>query len=672
MNRHFGGNIMMKRPFLVIGAGFFFAVWLGFVSPGGSALAMSGAAAVTALLCLAARRMINGERLRNWLYTAAAGLLACAIGFGSYAVHAARNITPLLALEGRTAAMDVFVSEVDRGSATSYTVKAAFPEYPGLPRGVSVILRRAGNYEGLAGDRLTLTATLQAAPDTLWYRSRGIRLIANNAKDVRLLAGDAFWFDRQMISLREYLTRNIYAKLPPETAGLVSAMTFGLGGVIPEEMYAATSRAGTTHMLSVSGLHVSVFAGCAAVLLSRLGAKKKTGAFINIGLCFLFCAAAGFGAATTRAFIMTSITLVGRAFSRRSDALNSLGTALLFCGVFRPEWTLGWGLWISAGATAGIILFADQITSAVYEKLRTGRKALDRAAKYAAVAIGVSLAANALTFPVLLLMSGWVSLVSPLANMLVAPFVPITIFGGMLCAAIPGVSAPVMLAAWITEYSARIIVAVSRVFSELPFAVLAADENWIVIWVLAVSCLIAAVIVRGKAFARHAALLAVIGFSAGGLLHGLFYGDTIEHVALQDRNASVVLRGGDAVVLGTPDRYEITNLVRYIGFRGVKRIRAIIAPDCGDNVGGSFKRLAEEFGVDCILAPDDAFIMEALREASPESQVLPYPNAELNALGVTFAIDGEGKIILPGRTSPLLTPLGTQLFGEARARITRV
>jgi ComEC/Rec2-related protein len=661
----------MKRPFLVIGAGFFFAVWLGFVSPEGSALAMSGAAVVTALLCLLSRRVVSGERLRQGAYTAAALLLAAAIGLGSYAVHAARSITPLKALEGQTAAMDVFVSEVDRGSSTSYTVKAMFPGYPGLPRGANIILRRAGDYEGLAGDRLMLTATLQAAPDTLWYRSRGIRIIANNAKDVRLLTGEAFWFDRRMISLREYLTRNIYAKLPPETAGLVSAMTFGLGGEIPQEVYSATSKAGTAHMLSVSGLHVSVFAGCAAALLTRLGAKKKTGAFINIGLCFLFCAAAGFGAATTRAFVMTSITLVGRAFSRRSDALNSLGAALLFCGIFRPEWTLGWGLWISAGATAGIILFADKLTSVVYEKLQTGKKLLDRAAKYAAVAIGVSLAANALTFPVLLLMSGWVSLVSPLCNVLVAPFIPVAIFGGMFCAVIPGASAPAMAAAWITEQSARIIVAVSRVFSELSFAVLAVDENWLAVWVLAVTALSAGVIVRGKAFARYAVLLAVIGFSAGGLLHGLVYGDTAEYIALQDRNASVILRGGEAVVLGAPDRYEITNLARYLGFRGVKRIRAVIAPDCGDNAGGSFKRLAEEFGVDCIIAPDDEFIMAALQEAAPESRVLPYPYAELNALGMAFTVDASGGITLPGRMTPLFTPLGTQLFGETRARLRR-
>jgi competence protein ComEC len=264
----------MKRPFLVIGTGFFFAVWLGFVSPGGAALVMSGAAVVTALLLLAARGLLAGERLRKAAYTAAAWLIAAAIGLGSYAVHAARNITPLKALEGQTVAMDVFVSEVDRGSATSYKVKAAFPEYPGLPRTANVILRRAGEYEGLAGDRLMLTATLQAAPDTLWYRSRGLRLLANTAKDVRLLTGEAFRLDRRIISLREYLSRNIYAKLPPELAGLVSAMTFGLGGEIPQEVYSATSKAGTAHMLSVSGLHVSVFAGCVAAFFSRLGVKK--------------------------------------------------------------------------------------------------------------------------------------------------------------------------------------------------------------------------------------------------------------------------------------------------------------------------------------------------------------------------------------------------------------
>jgi hypothetical protein len=181
--------------------------------------------------------------------------------------------------------------------------------------------------------------------------------------------------------------------------------------------------------------------------------------------------------------------------------------------------------------------------------------------------------------------------------------------------------------------------------------------------------LIAAAVFRGKAFARHAAMLAVIGFSAGGLLHGLAYGDSVEYVTFRDRDSAVVLRGGEAVVLGAPDRYEITNLARYLGFRGVKRIRAVIAPDSGGNAGG-INRLSEEFGVDCILAPDDEYVMAALREAAPESQTLPHPYAELNALGMTFAMDASGQISLPGRMAPLFTPLGTQLFGEARSRLT--
>jgi hypothetical protein len=123
-------------------------------------------------------------------------------------------------------------------------------------------------------------------------------------------------------------------------------------------------------------------------------------------------------------------------------------------------------------------------------------------------------------------------------------------------------------------------------------------------------------------------------------------------------------------VLGAPDRYEITNLARYLGFRGVKRIRAVIAPDCGENAGGGISRLDGEFGVDCLLVPDDDFVMAALREAAPESQALPCQYAQLDALGTTFAVDEGGTVLLPGRLKPMLTTLGTQLFGEYRARLT--
>ncbi len=676
-------------------------MWLGFMSPDGAAFPLAAAAAVTALLCFAARFRLT--RASVALYIAAAWFLAASLGFAAYTLHFINNILPLRQLAGQDVIVEGFVTAVDRGGSARYTLNATFPEYPALKRGVSVVLRGAGEYEGKAGDVISFTTELAEAPSTLWYRSRGIILTAYGAKDIAFPSSGGYRFDRAAVSLREYLSRNIYAKLPERTAGLVSAMSLGLDGEIPAEIYTATSKAGVAHLLAVSGLHISIMAGFVASVLGRLRVGEKLSAVITMLLCFLFCVSAGFSASVSRALIMTCLTLAGRLISRRSDSLNSLGLALLSLSALRPEWVLGWGMWLSFGATAGIILYADKLTKAALGRLQTGRKALDSAAKYVSAGIGVSVAAHAFTLPVMFLMSGWVSLVTPLTNVLVAPFVPAAILGGIICAAFPGMGlAPV---AAVTDFCAAMIIEISKIFSGLPFAIFAIDEGWLLLWFLAVAALIAAAIRRGRGFVKYAAMLAAISFSAGSLIHVAAFREATELVSLQDRGAAVLLRGSEAVVLGTPDNYEASNLIRYLDFRGVETVRAVIATDCGDNVGAGVPRLAGEFDLNCILAPDDEYIIGALGLASPESKVYGAAGARLEALGSSvisaspdsgdiyvqsggsriikrnakaeegherpesdgiIEIYDDGVILLPRGLLAELTPLGTQLFGERR------
>lgn len=663
---------------------------------------LSAAAALTAVLCFLLRSKWR------WMHAACIIFLSAAAAFAGFWLYWDRNVTPVLELSGKTVVIEGLITETDRGpSATSYTVKATFADYPALPKSVPVIIRSIGEIEYKQGDAVRLRARVSAAPDSLWYRSRGILLTGQNARDIQSSAIKEHRVERMILRFRDMLARNIYARLSGQNADIVAAMTLGMKNNIAPEIYAAVGRSGTAHLLSISGLHLSILAAFALALLKKLRCPKALSALTTILVCFLFAAAVGFGASVFRSFVMTAIALSGRMFSRRGDSLTSLGLALLICSIARPNWAVSWGLWLSAGSTLGIILFGGKLARIFHDRLATGGGLSDRILKGVANAGAVSVAAYAFTLPVLLLMSGWISIISPFANILVAPFIPFVILGGIACALIPGEVVPVKIIAWLTDFSTSIVVRISEILARLPFATIAIDESYLLIWLFAL-CVFTVILIiyRGdKKLVSYALVLSLISFSAGDLSLNGGNKNKLELVTFASHNAAVLLRGNEAVILGTPDLYEISNLLKYLNFRGVRGIPAVIAADCGDRVGSGLLRLSNAYPVDCVIAPNDAFIASMLEEALPQSLVYSGGYAEITVLGGAIISTGlqddsiyinagknqivkmreqygimefkepesadiriynDGVMLLPQNVPPAFEPVGAHLFGESR------
>jgi competence protein ComEC len=238
---------------------------------------------------------------------------------------------------------------------------------------------------------------------------------------------------------RESVRRRIETALPGAAyAGVIVALAIGEQRAIPEDQWRVFNRTGITHLISISGLHVTVFAtitaafvyGAArrsAALTSRVPARKLA-ALAGVGAAALYVLLAGAQVPAQRTLLMLAVAAVGLWLARPGTASLVWLWALFAVLAWDPWAGLAPGFWLSFGAV-GLLLYAGtgRLASVPASRAaRLGRSVASACRTQALVTVGL--------VPLTLALFQQVSLVSPLANALAIPVVslavvPLTLLG---------------------------------------------------------------------------------------------------------------------------------------------------------------------------------------------------------------------------------------------------
>ena len=247
---------------------------------------------------------------------------------------------------------------------------------------------------------------------------QGIKVVlrADSVVVIGRRGGVAGWFDRLRASAREHLSRGPDARVDEVVQGVVVGDTAG----IDEGWLDAFRRAGTAHMLSVSGLHVASLAAIMIGLARLLRAPRWAGFLLAAAAAVLIVPFVGSSPPVVRSAVMIVIVLLGRWVGRGRDQWQVLALAALVVLGLNPFAIFDVGFQLSFAAFIGMLVLLGP---------------LQRLLKSLPGSIGsnvaVSLAASAGTAPVALATFGTTSLVSPLANLLVVPTLPLITGLGM-------------------------------------------------------------------------------------------------------------------------------------------------------------------------------------------------------------------------------------------------
>lgn len=367
-------EIALRRPFLwapvLAGAGAIVYFTVDREPP----LTLSAAIfAVTA----AAAALLRAHRRASLLFL----VLACVSGgFFAAVWRAARVDAPVVPRPG-VGFLTGFVEELDlRRSGARFIVRVSSAE--GLPNNAAprrVRLTTRGDPKFVAGDFIALKARVlppahAALPGGYDFARdayfAGLGGVGNALGRIEIIpppdpAPLSLRFFAAIDRLRNELALRVYRQLGGDSGAIAAAMVTGKRDLLSDEAKELIRRAGIFHIITISGVQMTLVAGIFFVGLRRLLAlsrtlalnypiKKWAAALAILGAVF-YDIMTGSRVGTERALIMTLVMLTAVLFDRPSLSMRNLAFAVLFVVAFEPEALLGASFQLSFAAVAALV-----------------------------------------------------------------------------------------------------------------------------------------------------------------------------------------------------------------------------------------------------------------------------------------------------------------------------
>lgn len=260
----------------------------------------------------------------------------------------------------------------------------------------------------------------------------------------------------------------------PETAmaGIASAMFLGENDYLQESLTSSYADAGISHILAISGQHITMIFMLLNLLLNPLTLLKngkKGKHWLIIGLLLLYMILCGAAASVIRSVMMFIIILIARIFRKQYHILNLLGLAALIQILWNPFVIYNLGFQLSYAAVASIVIFYP-----VFERyFMTGNKIIDIIFSW----VGITLSAQILTLPFILINFGRFPTYFILSNVVLAPIAYLTVLSGfllLLFCYIPGLN---FVLGYVTWGCLKLMTLFADWIAQLPYAVITAPTS---------------------------------------------------------------------------------------------------------------------------------------------------------------------------------------------------
>ncbi|WP_230404601.1 MULTISPECIES: DNA internalization-related competence protein ComEC/Rec2 [Undibacterium] len=317
-----------------------------------------------------------------------------------------------------------------------------------------------------------------------WMLEQGVRASAsvriaseNSGSAQAILINDFVWspnnlLERVRSTLRERLHRALLANGDATYVGVLVALVIGDQSEISQSNWTIFNRTGIGHLVSISGLHITMIAGMCAACFGFLWRRsfyfwrdwpllmpvRKVMVLSAALAALIYVALAGFGVPAQRTLYMLSVVALAVWTGRTGQASQILCLALWIVLLFDP-WAVLWsGFWLSFAAVALLLYASDaasntqeQTTNSTDELLMkdeadTSTKSSPRGVMYTIWGklkqqlLSAARAQYAITMglvPLTLFLFSQISLISPIANAIAIPLIsfvvtPLALLGSVL------------------------------------------------------------------------------------------------------------------------------------------------------------------------------------------------------------------------------------------------
>ena len=162
-----------------------------------------------------------------------------------------------------------------------------------------------------------------------YYKGEGISGVFQ-AKTIELVRGESSPFAKELFTLKQSLGNRIDALFPEETAGFLKSLFLGERSGITLSEKSLYQSAGISHILAISGLHLSLLGGFFYRLLRKIKLSSLLSSLITSFFLFSYFLFIGSSHSAFRALFMLFLRFAAIQLGKGKDLLSQLSFALLF------------------------------------------------------------------------------------------------------------------------------------------------------------------------------------------------------------------------------------------------------------------------------------------------------------------------------------------------------
>jgi len=312
---------------------------------------------------------------------------------------------------GKTDAIEATVVETDSYITAKSVTLSITDSKIGLPKGTLVLMNYDGEIEFDDGDIISAEVeyyknkSLQSKAEFIYLRCTGT---VESAQD----GGNA------LVRLRQYvcsLIDGLYGD--DDRAREISSAAVGADkGAVSAYTSAIFRNGGVSHVLVVSGLHVSIITLAVSALLGIFKVPMRTRSVVAFALAVMYGVFVGFTPSILRTLLMLAFITFDKLIMRHHDSINSLLASLFVVAIINPFLLSSLSTQLSYGATLAILLILPKAEERID---RIGNYALKKLVGFFAIPLVISVSVAIVTMPITVFSGGSVSYIAPLVNMLI-------------------------------------------------------------------------------------------------------------------------------------------------------------------------------------------------------------------------------------------------------------
>lgn len=271
----------------------------------------------------------------------------------------------------------------------------------------------------------------------------------------------------KVLVAKKSFQENIDTILPDPHSSFLSGLLLGTKKQIPENLIEKFNRTGTTHIVAISGYNITIIAVIIMNCLLYIGLHRYWAFWLAVCGIIMFAVLTGGSASVVRASIMGIIVLMANRLGRLSRVTHALILSGVIMVAVNPKiLRFDAGFQLSFLATLGIVYFSPVLEN-IFERFLRSMKKISQG-KVVVTSFITTISAQILVIPVIAYDFGRISLISPFANILVLPIIPITMLVGFISGILGFIWLPVAKVfgylTWVfLQYEIKIIEILARI-----------------------------------------------------------------------------------------------------------------------------------------------------------------------------------------------------------------